>query len=305
MTPQSLYLKLPRGVRLAVERLPVRIFRWRHEREVRAAWRSGPPYRPSHRRIIIDITAACNLGCVNCNRSCGPDQAPAPEHMTVDQVERFIEESRQQNRHWDMIQIEGGEPTLHPHFLEIVRTLDRYASRDSRWTVIQVNTNGYSEHSRAILQQLPPAVTVYSSQKTQRVQIEHVTFNVAPVDAASHSDGCFSQGCFLPAMYGLGLTRYGYYPHPICGGIDRVFGMDIGRKTLPEPGNGLDEQFPQLCRYCGLFVHYNRAHNPDPHTQIASHKTGESKQPPPGAMTARWLAAYARYRTQPPHLILY
>jgi hypothetical protein len=301
MIPQSLYLKLPRGVRLAVERLPVRIFRRWHEREVRAVWRSGPPYRPSHRRIIIDITAACNLGCVDCNRSCGPDQAPAPEHMAVDQVERFIGESRRQNRHWDMIQIEGGEPTLHPQVLEIVRVLDRYVSRDSRGTIIQVNTNGYAECSRAILQQLPPSVTGYSSQKTQRVQGEHVPFNVAPVDVAEDSAVDFSQGCFLPSMYGLGLTRHGYYPHPICGAIDRVFGMDVGRKTLPEPGDGLHEQFPQLCRYCGLLHHYNRALNPNPPTQAGLQDTRYS----PGTMTASWLDAYSRYRTQAPRLTPY
>jgi hypothetical protein len=288
MRLRSLYLKLPPGLRWAAERLPVQVFRWQHDWAMRAARRSGPPYRPSHKRIIIDITAACNFGCVDCNRSCGPGQAPAPEHMSVDQVERFIGESRRQNRRWRVIQLEGGEPTLHPQFPEIVRALLSYVRHDSPASVIQVNTAGYSEASRGLVRQLPPAVAVYSSEKTQKTQPEHLAFNAAPADLAGHSAADFSQGCCLPSMYGLGLTRHGYYPHPICGGIDRVFGMDIGRKTLPDAGDGLDEQFPRLCRYCGLFVHYNRALHPEKLI--------------PGTMTESWSRAYTQYRTHPPFL---
>jgi hypothetical protein len=285
MRLRSLYLKLPPGLRRAAERWPVPLFRWQHDLAKRAAWRSGPPYRPSHKRIIIDITADCNFGCVDCDRSCGAGQAPAPEHMAVDQVIRFIGESRRQKRRWEAIQIEGGEPTLHPQFLEIVHMLHSYVSQDSPATVIQVNTNGYSELSRSLVRRLPPAVAVYSSQKRQKVQPQHLAFNVAPADLAEHSAADFSQGCFLPLMYGLGFTRQGYYPHPICGGIDRVFGMDIGRRTLPETDDPLDEQFPQLCRYCGLFVHYNRAMH-----------HGLPKKLSPGTMTGSWSRAYERYR---------
>ena len=49
----------------------------------------GPRYRRSRDRIDIDITWACNLRCDNCNRSCR--QAPTDEHMTVGQIQRFLE----------------------------------------------------------------------------------------------------------------------------------------------------------------------------------------------------------------------
>jgi hypothetical protein len=301
MRLQNLILKLPPALRLAAEHLPIRVFRWKHDLAVRAAWRSGPPYRPSHKRIIIDITASCDLGCMDCNRSCGAQQAPAPEHMTVDQVNRFISESKRQHRCWNAIQIEGGEPTRHPQFLEIVNMLHSYVRRDSPSTVIQVNTAGYSRFSRGVVRQLPPAVIVYCSEKTQVVQPGHLTFNVAPIDIPGPSKYDFSQGCFLPSMYGLGLTRYGYYPHPICGGIDRVFGMDIGRKTLPDVADLLDELFPRLCRYCGLFVHYNRALQPAL-PKRSTDSAGDSKKFPSGTMTESWSQAYAGYRAQPPSL---
>ena len=289
MRLRALYQRLPNSWRGFAESLPFHVLRRQHERAVRRALKSGPPYRPSHQRIIIDITEACNLGCVDCNRSCARNQAPSESHMTLGQVERFVQESRQQGRRWEMIQIEGGEPTLHPQFAETVSILDRYVHEHCPGAALQVNTNGYARSSERVLKQLPRGVSVYNSAKTDRMQSEHLPFNLAPVDSEEYSAADFSQGCYLPALYGLGLTRHGYFPHPICGSIARVFGLDIGRKTLPAASDGLDEQFPQLCRYCGLFPHFNRGV-----------PAGDSGCARPGTMSVSWRRAYERYAVERP-----
>ncbi len=233
--------------------------------EIRRALRSGPPYRPSHRKIIIDITTACNLRCIDCNRSCGDRQASANEHMSVEQIERFIEESVAYRKQWREIAIEGGEPTLHPRLPEVMSLLVRYRRFFSPRTHIQLLTNGYGQAPRSALEDFRRQdVLVLSTRKTSKFQQHHCAFNVAPCDMPDLDGGDFSQGCFLPACYGLGLTRHGYYPHPICGGIDRVFGFDLGRKHLPPRDDALEEQFERFCRLCGFYRHSRLLKNAAP-----------------------------------------
>lgn len=304
MNVRVAYLKvvgrLPLAWRRWLESQPLHVFRWQHERESRRAWRSGPPYRPSHQSIIIDITSACNLGCVDCNRSCGSDQAPARDHMTPDQIRKFIAESVDQKRRWKTILVEGGEPTAHPHLDEIVQLLDAYRREHSRRSRIQINTNGYSEAARRLAARVPAGVEVHSSNKRGPLQELHCAFNVAPIDLPEFAGADYSQGCCQPAQYGLGLNRYGYYPHPACGGIDRVFGFDIGRKTLPTPDDDMREQFPRLCRYCGFFRVFNRAVQPDFRSSPTAAELARR-----GEKTPSWQEAYRRYRSAPPSLQVY
>jgi hypothetical protein len=95
--------------------------------------------------------------------------------------------------------------------------------------------------------------------------------------------------------YGIGLTRHGYYPHPICGGIDRVLGFDIGLKSLPPPDYSWREHYRTLCRYCG---HYNR-YTPAGPVHYARHKSEQ------GRMSPSWQKAYADYRKKKPVLSCY
>ncbi len=297
-----LFQKLPPGWRKIIDKIPVSFFTRQYARKLERTFESGPPYRPSHRSIIIDITEACDLGCVDCSRSCANYQAPSESHMTLQQIQRFIDESYRQGRKWEIILIEGGEPTLHPEFLDIVHTLSGYLKKESPRTVLQVNTNGFSETSRRIIGRIPPGVNVYSSAKKRPVQDSHLLFNLAPKDLDLPFGPDYSQGCYLPAFYGLGLNRYGYYPHPNCGSIDRVFGFDIGRKSLPRPDDKLEEHFSSLCRYCGMFLYFNRAvAGGELRMQTVSRKIGD-KVYPPGSISGSWEKAYKTYAENKPLL---
>ncbi len=269
-------------------------------RRLRAAIASGPPYRPSHDRIVIDLTSVCDLGCVDCNRSCSAQQAPAEEHLSLAQIERFVNESLSQGRRWRVIQLEGGEPTLHPQFREIVACLVAYCKKHAPATVVKVISNGYSEAARAALAALPRRVQVFITAKRSPRQASHCAFNLAPVDVPELAGADFSQGCFLPAAEGLGLTRHGYYPHPVCGGIDRVFGFDVGRQSLPKVEDDLREQFPRLCAECGLFRFFASLDRRRPDIMPDAAELALR-----GKMSPSWQRAYARYREFRPRLKLY
>ncbi len=114
---------VPPGLRKRVRRTRARVMsiygKWRIRRGVTRIL--GPQFRRSLDRLELDITYACNLHCFNCNRSC--EQARTNDHMSVAQIRHFLAESRDRGQKWRMIRVIGGEPTIHPNFLEIIGLL--------------------------------------------------------------------------------------------------------------------------------------------------------------------------------------
>jgi hypothetical protein len=293
---RKLYLRwadrLPWSCRHHLERLPWHLFGWAEKRCWRAAVRSGPPYAPSHRGILIDITTECNLGCQDCSRSCGAEQAPHTWHIDPGQIRELIRESLAAGRFWQEIQIEGGEPTLHPQLEEILGLLRDYRRKHSPHTLLRLVTNGLGPVSRELQRNPPAGIDLYCTSKTSPQQDGHIGFNVAPVDMPEFSGADFSEGCFLPARYGLGLTMGGYYPHPICGGIDRVFGFGIGRKSLPPLNDPMRDQFRQLCPFCGFF-RYSRDVRAHPKMLSPNARERDLR----GKISPSWAAAYQRFHS--------
>lgn len=263
------------------------------------ALRAGPPFRSRLDRIIIDVTHRCDLGCRDCNRSCGAGQAPAAEEIDPEQVRRFIAESAAAGRRWRRIMLEGGEPTLHPRLEEILDILLRYRREHAPGCVIELCSNGHGERARRVLAGLPPGVAVKDSAKRPVAEQGHLAFNVAPADLPAFADADFSEGCYIHSIFGLGLTRAGYYPHPVCGGIDRIFGFDVGLKRLPAAAAELAGQMRRLCPLCGHFREFRRGGR---RTSRWRRNAGDQ---PPGALSPSWEAAYRAFRSRPPRLTPY
>lgn len=83
---------------------------------------------------LIEIADHCNLSCPICYSASGPERK---EFRTLDQVERMLDAVVRNEREPDVIQISGGEPTLHPDFF---RVLDMVKQRPVKH--LMVNTNG-------------------------------------------------------------------------------------------------------------------------------------------------------------------
>jgi hypothetical protein len=210
----------------------------------------GPQYLRSRELIEIDITYACNLHCLNCNRSV--TQAPEAVHMPLANVVSFVEESISRGKRWRRIRVLGGEPTVHPEFQAIVAELLRYV----RWNpicIVEVATNGHGTHVEAQLAQLPKSVWIDNSAKTSTIQPHFGPFNLAPIDDTGFRHADFRNACFVPDTCGMGLTPTGYYPCAVAGGIDRILGAQLGRKTLPADSDDMLEELDKLCRLCGRF----------------------------------------------------
>lgn len=83
---------------------------------------------------IIEVTDACNLRCPVCYADSGPHR---PGFRPLQQVERMLDAVVASEGEPDVVQISGGEPTLHPDFFAILDAAKRRPIRH-----LMINTNG-------------------------------------------------------------------------------------------------------------------------------------------------------------------
>jgi hypothetical protein len=96
-------------------------------------------------------------------------------------------------------------------------------------------------------------------------------------------------------MNGLGLSRYGYYPCGGGGSRDRIFGFDIGLKSLSlVTEKALQNQLKQLCKYCGFYKTTNPINS-----RFKNYRITKTK------MSRIWKKAYEKYQQSKQTLSLY
>jgi len=83
---------------------------------------------------VVEITDRCNLTCPTCYAGSSPSHG---RHRTLEEVKKMLDTIVENEREPDVVQISGGEPTLHPQFFEI---LDYAKSLPIKH--VMVNTNG-------------------------------------------------------------------------------------------------------------------------------------------------------------------
>ena len=83
---------------------------------------------------LIEVTDHCNLQCPICYAESGPSRN---QYRSLDHIQRMIDAVVRNEGEPDIVQISGGEPTLHPDFFAI---LDRAKAAPIRH--LMVNTNG-------------------------------------------------------------------------------------------------------------------------------------------------------------------
>lgn len=85
----------------------------------------GCPYDcglcPDHEQhsclTIIEVTDRCNLTCPTCYAGSSPTYG---RHRTLDEIKKMMDAVVRNEKEPDVVQISGGEPTIHPQFFEIL-----------------------------------------------------------------------------------------------------------------------------------------------------------------------------------------
>lgn len=102
----------------------------------------GCPYDcglcPDHEQhsclTIVEVTDRCNLTCPTCYAESSPHHG---RHRTLEEIERMLDLVVRNEGEPDVVQISGGEPTVHPQFFDI---LDIAKTKPIRH--LMLNTNG-------------------------------------------------------------------------------------------------------------------------------------------------------------------
>jgi 7,8-dihydro-6-hydroxymethylpterin dimethyltransferase len=82
---------------------------------------------------LVEITSNCNLTCPLCFAS----SAPGGKHLSLEACKKSIDRIVELEGRSEVVQLSGGEPTLHPQFLQILE----YALTKPI-DYVQINTNG-------------------------------------------------------------------------------------------------------------------------------------------------------------------
>jgi 7,8-dihydro-6-hydroxymethylpterin dimethyltransferase len=102
----------------------------------------GCPYDcglcPDHEQhsclTLVEVTETCNLQCPICYAESGPAKG---RFRTLEEIEFMFDAVVRNEGNPDIVQISGGEPTIHPHFFDI---LDIAKTKPIKH--LMVNTNG-------------------------------------------------------------------------------------------------------------------------------------------------------------------
>ena len=82
---------------------------------------------------LVEITSSCNLTCPMCYAA----SAPGGRHLSLDECKRAFDRLVEVEGRPEVLQLSGGEPTIHPEFVAI---LDDAVSRPIDY--VMINTNG-------------------------------------------------------------------------------------------------------------------------------------------------------------------
>jgi len=111
-------------------------------RRFNSSMQFGCPYDcglcPDHMQhsclTIVEINDACNLECPICYADSGPKRL---SHRSLDEVRRMLDAIVANEGEPDVVQLSGGEPTIHPEFFSILAEAKARPIRH-----LMVNTNG-------------------------------------------------------------------------------------------------------------------------------------------------------------------
>ncbi len=100
--------------------------------------------------MLVELVEGCNMSCPTCYAASPQTAVEHSKPIDFETFKRNVLKRLEEQGKIDIIQLSGGEPTLHPQFMEIVAWL----AGEKRIDDILLNTNGIKLNDPKFLQQL-------------------------------------------------------------------------------------------------------------------------------------------------------
>jgi hypothetical protein len=186
--------------------------------------------------LELHITLKCNSACPNCNRLCNIYR-DRTEHMSIEQIQKFIDQAKN-NGGINKLKVLGGEPLLHPQFVEIYNILAS-ATKDGIINYIKIESN-----KTVTIPKVERYNSVWWKGRPQSKK-KHLPFLWSPKDLGVVKGA--QPNCRVVRRCGYSLDKYGYLPCSCAIMISRLFGnTDLYSHEFPKQVWGLDK----LCQHC-------------------------------------------------------
>jgi hypothetical protein len=225
--------------------------------------------------IQIDITNICHLECLYCSRYIAHLRKDQRDSMTLAQVEKALQTlvawteapvSRVRKvPHW--IGIIGGEPTLHPQFVEICHLIKKYfpvRAQVGQWGAVGLWSTGttpqYWKHKK-LIDDTFGFLILNPHDKNQEEQCKHQPISVAIEEAVPDEKmrHFLIKNCWVQRQWCPTINWNGAYFCEVAANLDII--LHEGKRAWPVeegwwqriPGqDGLYDQARDLCNKCGM-----------------------------------------------------
>jgi len=213
-------------------------------------------YRPRMVRLKINATYRCDRCCPNCNRATALFPSDGSDDIDPEYLKRMLVGCKGIGILFRSIWITGGEPTMHPKFLELVGVLGWYQRTVYRraqilcYTYHRPETHWLIEKAVADFPRFRVTDTSKSSPEGQRFAAQY-----APVDHPELGPGApYFQGCWNARKCGVCIDWRGLWCCPIGAAIARAFMIPPTiTKAEDYTEANIEAQYAPVCRYCGYF----------------------------------------------------
>lgn len=187
-------------------------------------------------RLELNITLQCNLACAGCNRLCNIYRERT-EHMSVAQIQKFIDQAKN-NGGVSRLKVLGGEPLMHPNFVEIYNLLAQ-AGKDG------IINNIVIESNRTLPMPKVEGFPFISWKGRVQRKKKHQPFMWSPKDLGFNNGP--QPNCPQISKCGFSLDKYGYLPCSLAIMLARLYGYtNLYKMEFPDKSWGLEE----LCPNC-------------------------------------------------------
>lgn len=204
-------------------------------------------FEPNFGIVELCLTYKCNIKCNNCSNLC--TQAPFKGDLTPADVERFINDSINNDHIWGQITLHGGEPVLNPWIFEILELLVNYRKKTNTKLWLLSNNSVTKIREKITRASVEFDIPLGISTKLQDKQMEYIPVNEAPVDLNIQS----TVGCFQIQDCGMCYNYLGYFPCSPMAAAARVFDYEPAALSIKDlTKEKCTEYYNKHCPLCGF-----------------------------------------------------